>query len=440
MARFCDKCGTQINEGAKFCPGCGAVVENVPPLPVQQTYAPPPQQTYAPPPQQYYGPPQAQKKKFPLWLIIVIAAAAAVCILAIVGNTAAEKNADEGYTEETIVVTADTNTEVTEEEPAAEDEPVVPERGTFTVYPVIVGEGTDFPLNAKISIPDDATGKVPAVVLVHGDGDFDMDEEVLGNRPFRDIAEYLSSYGIAVIRYDKRNFKYWAKMKETFGGGMTAYDAVMEDAILATELIKSDPRIDENRVYILGHSFGAFVAPRIHTEGGDFAGMISFSGSCSSFIDFQANKYLYDASFMPEGQEKEDEIQRWEKFRRDMKSYFNTASDDELKSQQWGQFTMYYYADVEKHPSAGYIKNMTIPILVLQGSEDFAVVADVEFPAWQELLAGRTNATFKLYEGLNHFLFPSAGYGEEDWEKEYGAPGHTDEQVLKDIVEWVHLN
>ncbi|HBL84796.1 MAG: hypothetical protein A2Y17_01605 [Clostridiales bacterium GWF2_38_85] len=48
---FCKKCGTQMDDNAKFCPSCGAVNG----AQSQQTYAPS-QQTYAPPqPQMQYN-------------------------------------------------------------------------------------------------------------------------------------------------------------------------------------------------------------------------------------------------------------------------------------------------------------------------------------------------------------------------------------------------
>ena len=45
-----------MNDGVKFCPGCGAPATP----PGQQQYAPPQQQQYAPPPQQYAPPPPGQ--------------------------------------------------------------------------------------------------------------------------------------------------------------------------------------------------------------------------------------------------------------------------------------------------------------------------------------------------------------------------------------------
>ena len=62
----------------------------------------------------------------------------------------------------------------------------------------------------------------------------------------------------------------------TVGGGLTVWEETIEDAILATEILRADPRIDPNRIYILGHSLGGMLAPRIHIMGGNYAGL-----SCS---------------------------------------------------------------------------------------------------------------------------------------------------------------
>ena len=53
----------------------------------------------------------------------------------------------------------------------------------------------------------------------------------------------------------------------------------IDDAILATEMLKKDPRIDPERVFIIGHSMGGMLAPRIDAEGGNYRGLIIMAGS-----------------------------------------------------------------------------------------------------------------------------------------------------------------
>ena len=439
MAINCGRCGMQQRDDARLCVSCGYPIDAGFAQPVPNPYQaqqPPPQ---TPPGYGGYVPPQftqsyptygqyAQEqtpKKFPTRLLIVIITVIAIVAAFIVINNYYQGDTGKVGTETTTA-------------PVEKTEVAIPERGEFTDYPIVVGEGTDFPLKGLMSIPDNAEGKVPAVVFVHGDGVFTMDEGYKDNKAFRDIGDYLASYGIAVIRYDKRNHDYWKKVKEVYGGSMTAWESQIEDAILATELIKSDPRIDENKVFMLGHSKGGCLAPRIHAEGGDFAGIISMASTPRSMLTFAYNTEMLEAMEMPEGQEKEDALERVERRISNLRDKIMNLSEDEAKSQYWGsEFSYYYYQDLENHPATQYIKDIPIPFLILQGGADFQVSPILDYPAWQDELQGRSNTTFRLYEGLNHFLMPSPGYGPDDAELEYGTPNHVDDQVVKDIVEWV---
>ena len=42
--------------------------------------------------------------------------------------------------------------------------------------PIILGQNTRFPLKGMLTLPDDLSAPVPAVVLVHGSGSSNMDE------------------------------------------------------------------------------------------------------------------------------------------------------------------------------------------------------------------------------------------------------------------------
>lgn len=66
---FCGNCGAQVQDGVKFCPGCGQAMAAAPAP--QAAYAPPPQQAappqaaYAPPAQAGYTPPQPSPQAAP---------------------------------------------------------------------------------------------------------------------------------------------------------------------------------------------------------------------------------------------------------------------------------------------------------------------------------------------------------------------------------------
>ena len=134
---------------------------------------------------------------------------------------------------------------------------------------IVVGENTKYPLNGLLTLPDQAAGPVPAVVFVHGSGSSNMDEKVGRLTPFRDLAEGLARHGIASIRYDKRSFAHGWKMIKDQSGPITVKEETIEDAVLATALLRRDPRINAENIFIVGHSMGGMLAPRIDAEGGN---------------------------------------------------------------------------------------------------------------------------------------------------------------------------
>ena len=77
---------------------------------------------------------------------------------------------------------------------------------------IVIGENTKYPLQGLLTLPEDLTAPVPAVVFVHGSGASNMDEKVGKLTPFRDLAEGLAARGIASVRYDKRSFAHGLKM------------------------------------------------------------------------------------------------------------------------------------------------------------------------------------------------------------------------------------
>ena len=113
------------------------------------------------------------------------------------------------------------------------------------------------------------------MVLVHGSSPQDMDETVIGNKPFRDLAEGLAERGVATLRYDKRTKVYGAKSEVK-----TLADETIDDAVSAARLCAKQPKVDARRVFVLGHSLGGYAAPRIaQAGGGAIRGMIVLAGT-----------------------------------------------------------------------------------------------------------------------------------------------------------------
>lgn len=301
---------------------------------------------------------------------------------------------------------------------------------------VTVGQGTKYPLDGIVSLPEDLSRKVPAILLIHGSGPSDKDETIMGNKPFRDISEYLVSRGIAVLRYDKRTFVYGKQMVKEDLEKMTVEQETIEDAILATAILKNDARIDANKIYILGHSMGGMLAPRIDAEGGNFAGIIILAGSPRNLTDI----------ILSQG---EDLIGQLGKLLRmiavkqtaAIKKNFEAIPDMTVERAQTtksvGKAYAWYFKEMNEHPTSGYLSIIKKPVLILQGEKDFQVTVEKDFNLYKQILADKPNVTFKLYPGLNH-LFMKSVYGTvREFKKEYKIPSKVDMNVLSDMAQWI---
>lgn len=298
---------------------------------------------------------------------------------------------------------------------------------------IIVGEDTKYPLSGLLTLPDQGE-KLPAVVFVHGSGSSNMDEKVMKLTPFRDLAEGLAAHGITSIRYDKRSFAHGFKMVRE--KNITVREETIEDAILAANLLRRDPRIDPDKIFIIGHSMGGMLAPRIDAEGGSFRGLILMAGSprlIEEILVEQTDEMLAEMKGFTR--------RIMEKQVKKLLSGFNGLygmTDEEAKKKKYGGgVTMYYFKEMGEHPASDYLAKLDKPMLIMQGGKDFQVKADRDFALYQELLRDKPNVTFRLYENLNHVFVPSV-YGKISKAKqEYSVEQHIGEDVIADIAGWI---
>lgn len=298
---------------------------------------------------------------------------------------------------------------------------------------IVVGQGTEYPLNGLLSLPDDLSKPVPAVVMVHGSGASNMDEKVMKLTPFRDLAEGLVKHGIASLRYDKRTFVHGRKMMKA---PLTVWEETVEDAIRAIEILKADERIDHDRIYILGHSMGAMLAPRVDAQGGDARGLIMMAGTPFRLEDIVLRqlKQAGNGNFFFKwiiGRQYKIYAKKFE--------HLYQMSDEEAKKKKFaGSMNLFYFKEMGEKTASDYLKESDKPVLIMQGEKDFQVLADEDFRAFKEELAERKNTQFKLYPGLNH-CFVKAIYDDIlKASKEYSSERHIDEDVIGDIAAFIH--
>ena len=281
---------------------------------------------------------------------------------------------------------------------------------------IIVGKGTNYPLHGLLTLPDDTSKPVPAVVFVHGSGASNRDEKVGKLTPFKDLAEGLAAHGIASVRYDKRSFAYGRKMlKEK---NITVKEETIEDAVRATQLLRKDGRIDRNRIFIVGHSMGGMLAPRIDAQGGNYCGVILMAGSPYKLEDIILRQTQQAMGGL-------NKLLQWiaafqvKKLKKTFAGLYDLTDEEAKKRKFAGGTTLYYFKEMGEHPAPGFLKLSRKPLLILQGEKDFQASAAVDFTGYQTLLEGHDNATFKLYPGLNHAFVPALSDDINKARKEY---------------------
>lgn len=302
--------------------------------------------------------------------------------------------------------------------------------------PIVIGANTQYPLQGLLTLPDCAEEPVPAVVFVHGSGSSNLDEKVGKLTPFKDLAEGLANHGIASIRYDKRSFAHGWKMLKDPSLTITAKEETIEDAILATELLRQDPRIDSENLFIVGHSMGGMLAPRIDAEGGNYKGLVLMAGTPRKLEEVleEQGRAMLDSmgKWMRRLTEK-----RLMQFYGEFQGLYELSDEAAKKKKMGGGTTLYYFKEMGEHPTPEYLKKLQKPLLVLQGEKDVQVRADRDFVLYKKLLKGNPQATFRLYKGLNHAFVPAVYGTVAKMRKEFSVEQHIGEPVIADIANWI---
>ena len=301
---------------------------------------------------------------------------------------------------------------------------------------IVIGKGTEYPLNGLLTLPDGASGPVPAVVMVHGSGSSNMDEKVMKLTPFKDLADGLAAHGIASIRYDKRTFVHGRKMMKANAAGMTVREETIEDVLLALAMLRADKRIDSDNIFILGYSMGAMLAPRADAEGGDVKGLIMMAGTPHRLEDIvirqlnqsRGTNLLLGLVTRLEGKY----------FARKFDGLYELSDEEAKKKKFAGNITLYYFKEMGQKTAADYLLESSKPVLIMQGGRDFQVLADDDFKAFKEQLADRGNITYKLYPELNHCFVPAIYDDILKASKEYSVERHIGEDVISDIAEFIY--
>lgn len=311
--------------------------------------------------------------------------------------------------------------------PAVPAVPPYADTTAFVERELTVGTGT-FALPATLTLPRtaDSGDPVPIVVLVHGSGPHDRDETVGEKKPFRDLAWGLATRGVGVLRYEKRTRLHAAQMDLQ---SITVEDETIADALLALALARTQPEVDGRRVYVLGHSLGAMVAPEIAVRDGAVAGVIMLAAGARPLADMMLEQLDYVAT-MPENQIPQATAQIAQ-----LRALMKRIATHEAAPEDMGLGApASYFYDLDERAAPAKALAVGVPLLLLQGGRDYQVTM-ADFAIWQKTLAGRDDVVFRAYPDLNHLFVH--GTGKSTPVEVMTAPGNVAEEVIADISAFV---
>ena len=303
--------------------------------------------------------------------------------------------------------------------PGYADSTLYREKSTYIEWP-------GHQLAAIVTTPKDGNS-FPIVVLVHGSGPNDMDETIGPNKPFKDIAAGLALNGIASVRYVKRTVIY----PQEFGKAYTVKEEVLDDALQAIALAKKVEGVDLKQVYVLGHSLGGMLAPRIATLEPDLKGIILAAAPARSLSDLiiEQNKYMVAQT--------KDTTAAMQKNLADAITEIEKTKITKLGKMKPDSILLglpaSYWVDLNNYNQVETAKKLKQRIFVIQGGYDFQV-SETDFNLWKEALGSNSNVSFKLYPDFNHLF---AQVEEKGNMLQYQKPSNVEQRTIEDLANWI---
>jgi uncharacterized protein len=299
----------------------------------------------------------------------------------------------------------------------------------FVETAVTVGSDTDG-LTGALTRPC-GPGPFPAAVIVGGSGPTDRngtspEPGARGATPYRDLGRGLAARGVVVLRYDKRPCDHPQEFPAT--SEYTVDEESLRDAATAIALLQHRPEVDPARVFVVGHSEGGTVAPRI-ALGTSVAGVVLLAAAVEPLQDALLRQLTYladvDGTVSRCEQTFVDDAASTAACVRSLPSSTTDACPLGLPRSYW--------LDLAEHDPAADAHALSQPILVLQGGRDYQVIPCRNFDVLRQRLADRPDNRFILYPRLDHDFTPG------------GCPprpedlvGRVAGKVVRDIARFVH--
>jgi uncharacterized protein len=246
--------------------------------------------------------------------------------------------------------------------------------------------------------------KIPVALIIAGSGPTDRDGNsiMLKSDAYKLLAHKLCRYNIATVRYDKRGI---AKSKDALKSEADIrFEDGVNDAADWVHLLRSDPRF--SKVIIIGHSEGSLI------------GMIAATKNTDEYISIAGAGQSADKIISEQLKSQPEPI-------RDSAAVImdSLLKGKILKHVPLNMLMLFrpsvqpYIMSWFKYDPQTEIKKLTIPVLIIQGTDDLQVGIDDA----KRLSTANPSAKLVLIKGMNH-IFRKVGKDKKANAASYSNP------------------
>ncbi len=344
---------------------------------------------------------------------------------------------------------------------------------------LMIDLGDGLTTDAQLTYPSVGKGPFPSVLLIPGGGTPDMDEYMPPyatetgepERPFLQIAEYLSERGFAVLRYNKRGVGFNSTLIDPAVFFNATIQDLKRDAEKAIDVLIQQSEVDADCITLIGHSESTIIAPRIAVENPNVKNIVLMGAAARSFyeikyfktvdlrvilakeildtdhdgllsipevleglgpgdkaaisaqdlIENSTGEWLWQSHWNPDGDNFVDIEEEFKSFLTLLMEYAMTAEYPGSKLVQ---------SQLALESTIDMIGNVSSNILILQGENDILTPFEEALLLEQRLTEiEHPDHTLISYPGLGHYF-----YSEDYWSIDMGP---IQDYVLADLAAWL---
>lgn len=293
-------------------------------------------------------------------------------------------------------------------------------------------------IGGTLVVPD-SINQPELVILLSGSGVQNRDSEIVGFRPFADIAEYLKMQGIASFRFDDRQIG-----QSTGSFSNASLSTLASDVNSIIQFMRDSVDTQFGEITLLGHSQGGIVAGEVAQTNPEVSKLILMASPTVSMVRilrFQVRQ-SYQQIDLPEEIVEEEiaarerlmqaivdavEIEEaGENYKAAYRQVLNSLSEEQLAAlpedresfveRQTNQLVSFYSTPQMQsllfYDPTEDLSELSIPVLVIFGGKDSQVPVDLnETPARNALRQAGIQFQITVVEDGNH-LFQEAESGD----------------------------